>query len=373
MDMQKLLFVHHYGGIGGAGKSLLNNINLLKDQFDIHVILPNSPSDIGMLLEKIDRVKLIYVDFIPSLPVYSGGFSLLSIKLYQHLIMSILNIKKFLYLIDKVGPDILIVNSIILCWLSKYSKNKRSICFVRETKKRSLANIIQRNMLNNFDDVVFISQFDLDSWNLTTNVRVIENSVDYAIDLKKAKYSGTNKKKSLNVLYLGGTSYIKGFYFLFLSLLLSKNKNKINIIVLGEIRLKVKLFMNKWFGSIVNFEFVGKVVDVSEYYLICDLVIFPVVKVHQGRPIFEAGYYHKGVIAPDFENLLEYVKHDFNGINYKQNSVFSLSKVFNEIIEGTYDLKVLGCNNHQMYIDKHTKNKARDNVYKLISDSLERF
>ena len=74
--------------------------------------------------------------------------------------------------------DVIVVNSIIMAWVAFFFHEEKKVCFVRETKSESIFNSIIRKLLNKFNLVCFISQFDSASWSLQTDSIVNENSVD---------------------------------------------------------------------------------------------------------------------------------------------------------------------------------------------------
>lgn len=363
--MEKLLFIHHYGGLGGAGKSLINNLKLLSSNYKIHVIIPRYPSDIDKLISDIDGVEISYFDFIPSLPIYSGGMSLYNYKFYKHIFKSIKYKKLMLNKIKEIDPNILVVNSIILSWIAKFSNNIKTVCFIRETKAKSILNILHKYFLKYFTKVVFLSKYDLESWGLDNDCIVIPNSMDKETELDILQYKRNNK---INILFLGGTSYIKGFYFLIFAYFLSKKKDSIKLTIIGTYNDKIKKIFDSFYFKDLNIEFYGNVNNVDDYYINSDAVIFPVVKVHQGRPIFEAGYFHKLVICPSFDNLAEYVENNHNGLIYQKGSIKSLSLILSKIADENINFESLGNNNYVKYLEKHTKTQAKINIFKLFSE-----
>ncbi|ENK2326845.1 glycosyltransferase [Vibrio vulnificus] len=355
--MKKVVIIHHFGGLGGAGKSLINNVKLLSSKCDLTVITPDEPADIRLKLYDIDNVKVSTLSFIPSMPIYSGGYCLLSPGLYFHIIKSLLALKTFITSVKSIDADVIVVNSIIMSWLSCFFSNKKKICFIRETKSRSLFNFVHKWLLNRFDLVCFISQFDRVSWSLKTDSIVNENSVDN--DYIGEAISTKSKRDKVNFVFLGGTSYIKGFYHLCASILRMKSRSKLNIFVLGECRPFGMKLAESIFGTSSPFTFVGKVSDVGRYYQMSDAVIFPVVKVHQGRPIFEAGQHKRGAIVPDYSNFDEFVQHMINGIVYRKRCSKSLSKVLSLACDGSIDFKLLGEENYRAFECKHSLKSAQ--------------
>jgi len=145
------------------------------------------------------------------------------------------------------------------------------------------------------------------------------------------------------------------------------NKKYANVYVLGELNSKVRKLFSIFMVKLgVNIYWVGKVSNVGYYLKKCDLVVFPVVKIHQGRPIFEAGAFSKPVIVPDFENLKEFVTPDFNGIIYEKRNSNDLARVIDEVIENKHNLARYGINNNLKYHNKHSLNTTNRKFINFI-------
>lgn len=188
--MKKVTIVHHFGGLGGAGNSLINNVKKLREVCDLTVVVPEFPPDMYDHLAKIEGISILKCKFIPSFPVYSGGLGLFSLKLYLLLVKSFIKRKEFTDVVDRSNPDVLIVNSLILSWVSWIYPHIKTICFVRETRKSSIASCIHSQFLKKFSLVVFLSRFDRDSWQGIGSAFINENF-----------YEGDSlSKKILNVL-----------------------------------------------------------------------------------------------------------------------------------------------------------------------------
>jgi glycosyltransferase involved in cell wall biosynthesis len=366
--MKNIVIVHHYGGLGGAGKSLFNNVKLLSEKYKVTVILPNRPDDMINMLSSLESVDLIEYESIPSLPIYSGGYKWFDPRLYFHLLKSIRGKSALLSTINSINADIIVVNSLITSWLSHYLTENKTICFVRETKVKSPFSLLQKYFLNKFNKVIFISKFDADSWKLTTNFETIRNFSE--INYNSYSDSQTYLTGKIKLLFLGGTSYIKGFYFLIFALLRTKNSKHFEITVIGEVNFKVVKVIGKLLDKSLNIKFVGKVKNVDKYYHMSDVIIFPVIKVHQGRPIFEAGFHNKPVIVPSFDNFKEYVKDGFNGLVYYKSSSKSLASIFDSIHNQKTLLIQMGKHNREMSLKNHSKLEAEEKILNLF-DSLE--
>ena len=73
MDKKKLIILHHCDRIGGAGISLLNVYNMLREQYDVTVYVPHGDSEIADLYKK-NGIKLgAFNDDVGMISTYSGG------------------------------------------------------------------------------------------------------------------------------------------------------------------------------------------------------------------------------------------------------------------------------------------------------------
>src|SRR5699024_12067610 len=134
-----ILFIHHYGGYGGAGISLINNIEMLKDDYRITVILPSYPDDMRNELLRLNVKVIEFNDVIGTVPIYSGGSDFWKPSMYKS-IFKIFGFNKFLNKIIKTDNyDFVLVNSITLFWVG-FKKNiqfDKLGCFVRSDKHTS--------------------------------------------------------------------------------------------------------------------------------------------------------------------------------------------------------------------------------------------
>lgn len=354
------MFLHHYGSIGGAGISLINTIKLLNGNYNIIVITP--PGEISNILSDMVNVSVFKYDFIPSIPIYSGGISTLNPKMYFHLFKFFILKAKFIKFLSSFDFDILVVNSIITSWVGKFFNDIITICFVRETKSGTYFDYVQKKFLNEFDKVIFLSNYDNSSWALDTDTFVIHNYSNFV----ENTISKDSTSEFFDILYLGGGSYIKGFYDLIISLYICKNRDNINLHVLGVVNPIIINIFNLFFKKKLNVKFYGLVNDVNYFYNKCHVVIFPVKKVHQGRPIFEAGFNQKPIIVPDFKNFTEFVEDQVNGYYFKNNSVVSLASVIDYCADIKDDMTCTGLNNYNCSLSKHTKEIANLNISRLF-------
>lgn len=396
---KKIMILHHSGSIGGAGVSVYNTIMTLRDDYEVVIYCPSSPRDFSdFLKEKCINVKTY--DFpIASIPYYSGGPLIFS----PGFIKGIINIfqcrKAWDYVLKTENPDLVIANSKILAWTSLIFRknNQKSICYVRETRKKSILNLwnnIQKSLLDKFDGVIFISRYDQEKESLkNAETEVVPNFINrenYKSNKSRSeacKQFGINSN-AFNVLFVGGMLRIKGFNTAVKTMKHLKDLN-VQLIVAGdsdfhykpkknigsriynyvkrayENSIKREIDKNNLHNNIIK---IGVQKDMIDVYTLADVLIFPATTPHQARPVFEAGAMKVPAIMPDFENTLEYVSHGDNGLIFKRKNPRSLADNISVLIKDEDYRKKLGEKNYESTLKHHTKETSE----KLLRDMIEK-
>lgn len=393
--MAKIAIIHHSGVIGGAGVSLINTIKALSSQHEITVFVSDSPDDILKTLKKCQDELGIKVESygrrIGALTYYNGGDRIFSPRfLYRFSLI----IKQWLYwnrTLRELNPDIIITNSIILSWMSLLLevRRRKSICFVRETICGSIRhsfNKFLRRLLSGFDRVAYLSEFDRESWNFDkTQSEVIRNfidtsSLDNTISRDSACKLLNLEPASFHVLYVGGVSHMKGFDLAIKSVLNLNESMDIEVIIAGvdfddRMRMgggKLSKYETEIQSYILQHQYrskvhmVGRQLNMSQCYAASDVLIVPMRRVHQSRPVFEAGYYSKPVIISHFPNIKEDVIDGINGLLFKPDNVDDLS---NKILQLASDHQLateIGNRNRQMTEQNHSEASSRRAILNLI-------
>lgn len=399
--MKKIMFIHHSGTIGGAGVSLYNTVLTLAKKFEVTVYCPAEPDLYYKFLEKKNINVKTYSFPLGSIPYYSGGAKVLS----PNFIKSIINInlyqEKWERILELERPDLLIVNSRILSWFSILTTKLKinSICFVRETREKSIFNIIndiQKAFLEKFSAVVFISNYDKKIENLknaeSTVVPNFINTKDYSQSNNKLELCTTYgiDDSNFNILFVGGMLRIKGFDVAVKALKYLKDYN-VRLIVAGDPKFKYKenkSFTNKVYNFIkkryeknINNEIndnklnnliikVGIQNNMRNLYELADVLIFPANVPHQARPAFEAGAQKKPVIMPDFKNTEEYIKDGVNGLVFKHHNPKSLADKIIMLIENKELKTKLGEENFKHTMKNHTKKNSEKLLLEIVNKVL---
>lgn len=375
ISIKNILFIHHYGGYGGAGISLINNIEMLKDDYRITVILPSYPDDMRNELLRLNIKVIEFNDVIGTVPIYSGGSDFWKPSMYKS-IFKIFGFNKFLNKIIKTDNyDFVLVNSITLFWVG-FKKNiqfEKLGCFVRETrdKKKKISNILIKKILNKyFSKIFFISEFDKNTYEDRRS-----KSKYYLINdcMKKVTFKKSKNKNSLNLLFLGGYQKIKGLDILLKALNYLNNKD-IKLTIAGDTEIKSS-YANKIQKSIntlnkkgMNIKVIGTVKNASDMYNDTDILIFPSRKPHQSRPLFEAGFYKIPVIITENEIVNERIENGFNGFKFEARNFKSLSRKIKLFIKNPNLVNKLGENNYKLSLKNHNFEDVKINLLKAIEE-----
>ncbi|SMB88697.1 Glycosyltransferase involved in cell wall bisynthesis [Desulfonispora thiosulfatigenes DSM 11270] len=399
--MSKIMVIHHSGDIGGAGVSLFNTIRAIEQLADVVVYCPEDPSKFkDFLISKGIKTKT-YNFPLGSVYNFSGGPSICN-PTFTKKIIDIFKYKNiWKEIIREESPDLVLVNSKILAWFSIITKKLgiKSICYVRETKKKNPLNIfnyLTKYFLNKFDKVIFISKYDekVEGIDKEKSV-VIPNFVDFDNYKSKKNNDETLEKFNIpngrfNILFVGGMAKLKGVDIAIKSIAFLK-EHEINLIIVGNPQFAYISSTNIYFTfynslkrryersiekTILKNGIEDKIFKIGiqhemvEIYKISDVLIFPATKPHQARPAFEAGSQGKPVIMPDFENTVEYVKDNVNGLIFKKRDARSLANAIKKLIDNPGLAHELGRKNYELTLQNHTREKSETMLRKVVIDML---
>lgn len=389
--MKKLLLIHHYGGIGGAGLSLVHIINKIdKSKYKVYLLCPQNSDALIKLLAN-ENCEIITSSTSPKIFAhYNGGIPhAISLKSFKNLYSVFMDMKYIREYIQEVNPDIVAVNSMTLFWIGKICRelDKRSVCFHRETYQKGLFGIRSRIIKNGlskwFDKVAFISCNDYnESGELKAEKKIIYDRVDSKLfnnfTKKQAKKILGLSEDIKYVLYLGGISELKGsdvimesmkfiddesMKLLFVSDIndISKKrlfqfkglKNKLKYIFKKDIYVKT---MDIFFRhSLENKVIFMPITDNPEiYYKACEMVVFPSTKAHQSRPIYEAGIARIPVLITSFKQTEEFAMNESTVITFENRNSKELAEKIKLVFAGHYNLSTILDNNYKQATINHS-------------------
>jgi len=392
--MKRITIIHHSSVIGGAGISLFNLIQVAKDYYAITVYVSDLHDDYYNFLKSHNIHVKKYKGRIPAVYYHASSGGLTSRTFWHRMALIPLQFKYWKKTIKDSKADLVLVNSLVLCWMSLLtSRNKiRSLCFVRETFANDGGGIvskIQRQFLLLFTGVSFISKYDLKAAKLPKNVKAFVNH-NYILPKETIQTSKSNKVV-FSVLYIGGISKIKGIEVVVKAAKILKSFPDIQFNIVGEdyrtlfeekfnfknlfnenFKLSKKIrkqFRKNNIEKTVIFHGIQK--EMESFFNKCDVLICPIVTPHQQRGIFEAGWYSKPVIVSDFEQLHWAVKEGYNGEFFEHNNAEALA---NKILKLYYNKALCiqqGIHNKELTQKNHTMERCVNNTLLTLKKTLD--
>jgi len=367
--MKKILILHHYTDIGGAGKSMIQTAKLLKDDYEVFIAVPKD-SPIQKCCENEGFNTIPYSNHIGTIEYYSGGPKILSRTYFVQFLRRFSFASYFCKLIKELDTDIILLNSITLSYLIPFIKKagKQCLLFVRETfpKDGNEKLLLKyRSLLDQTDTVYFLSEYDKDFFELkTTKTVVLKNSIpdDFIININKQQaFKLLNISYDINkyyVLFAGGLQSFKGSEIVKESMQYT-NEN-VEYIICGDSTVNLSEFYSNKVHNL------GVLIDMRPALAACDCLLFPSTKAHQARPVFEAGAYKKPVIVSNFEETSEFVINKFNGLLVKPGNPQSLAEAINKLEKDRKLSVTLGNNNYKLTSKNHLSKVAKEKLLSSI-------
>jgi glycosyltransferase involved in cell wall biosynthesis len=402
---KKILYIHHGKGLGGAPLSLLYLIEYLnKDLYDPVVLFLHDSQ--AMALYKLRKISVLG-------PVNCMDFPHSKIRWFRfyhpHLMLkSIIGSFKIVssiaqYWFDKIKPDVVHLNtSSLTSWASVAKKNNIPVVFhVREPladgyfgcRKRIITKLVSKHS----NVIMPICLNDAKPWKGNKKVQVVYNAVDPKIFDKDIDIQVFLKTYNLSfydpkILFLGGLSLEKGTLEMlrifkkllnilpqaklviagYFDLSLHKGFNIKRLFPVQRYKKKVMKVLQSLGRSVI---FLGPTKKIPEAMAACDVVVVPSTVGHFARPIIEAGFMQKPVIASHLKPLDELVINTQTGflLDIKNHEkwveklhTLLINKKFNQKIgERAFEF----CNTHFNVCDQV---KKVETVYgKLLMDTKE--
>jgi len=382
---KRVMIIQHYTGLGGSSLASLDLAQAVANAgFEVLLAIPgeNSP------LERIAKSKGFEIlNRCPNTINFtyhsaSGGFLRAIIKyLLQKKYTSI-----WANIIKKNNPSLVILNSGAQSPMIDIVKSLGipCVCYVRETiRANSIWNRVVRNILSKADCVLFLTKYDLESWNLKSKNQFIAPEVVIFPVLKKREKA---EKQKVTILYLGGYSYEKGIQEMLKAFSIISSPN-VELYVLGDeykayndMSLIKKLVYCKQIVAIKESNKIISVVNsnserihvmglqnnVADWYKRSDIVVFPVKKVHQARPAYEAGYFSLPIVVPNYDNFRDNIRDGYNGLLYEKGNYQDLAKKLEVLIDDSGYREMLGKNNYAVTMRNHSMEQITECMEKAL-------
>jgi L-malate glycosyltransferase len=320
-------------GIGGAEQVVRHTINGLNKYETIYLIVNNEIASFYNHLLPAGKILNIGDIFLHSNKKFRIIRFLLNNRFYSFIPLIILSKSRKInnYLIDN---DIEILHSHLdyalysSLHIKKFNKNVKLFYTVHgafglvEDKLLKPSLALSRIDFNSVNKLIFVSHYIYNLYKTkgipTNDSEIIYNGIDYTNNGLYSRPAKTNKE--FEILYVGGSKYVKGYDILVETIdLLSKSnfENSFHVVVLGHLtdNCDCVTLIRQW-GLEKFFKLVGYVDPPKhlDYFKSADMLIMP--SRSEALPIaaIEAISLNLPIIANNVGGLPEIIKHGENGL-----------------------------------------------------------
>jgi glycosyltransferase involved in cell wall biosynthesis len=386
--MKKILFIHHAAGWGGAPLNLINIINSLdRSKYEVEVLLLKNSNVIERLSKNGIKFSIADSKFYKKYYQYFTHSEAGYIKWFQtfrFFKLSILWLLSHFYFakkeIEKHEYDIVHLNSSVLTdWLAPAKQSGKVIMHIQEPFRKGKYDILhvffKRQIGKYADHIIAISEDNAERIGIPEKTEVIYN---YSKIPKNEPPE--NSYSSKKVLYLGGSSYIKGFYTMVEALdyldkdvkvyfggFYSEGKNSRNL--LKQILKQILSYGKKRKEAIEKMRNHSNAIEIGitnnvQKYLdeVCCL-ISPFSVPHFSRPVIEAHLHKKPAICSDVKGMDEIIKHEENGLVIPKDNPKELAGAINALTADSNKAKMFGKAGYDTAIRKFSPNNIRQFQY----------
>lgn len=326
---KKVLYIHHGKGLGGAPLSLLYLIEKLDHSQYEPVVL---------FLHYSEAVELYKKHNIPIAGIvnrYDFSHTKVWWQRWYHLprltritydtIVSYYHSAP--YWLKKINPDLVHLNtSSLIAWgRAAHKMGIPVVWHIREPLAQGYLGIrkkiVQKHVKKYASAIVAISHNDARPWQSEKHINVVHNPVDEAL----FNPAMSKAQKAPTILYLGGLSKEKGVLPIFKAFhALLQKMPEAQLLIAGYFDLndltKPSLYrkisaLGPFYKQVYNLykkvkhavTILGPITNVPEVMANVSVVVFPATVGHFARPIIEAGFMKKPVIASNLPPLNELV------------------------------------------------------------------
>ena len=196
---------------------------------------------------------------------------------------------------------------------------------------------------------------------ISNRILIIPYGSNYKISKKKETYKNN---KTINILYVGSVSYMKGIVCL-LKAYQSLPSGKFTLTVVGDIQINRSL-LEEYKESV---SFVGYIPhdELEEYYCKSDVFVFPSLGDSFGLVVLEAMSYGLPVICSDHAGASDLVVDGYNGFKVKSGDYLQIAEILNNLFDAEEQLKNLSLS-AQMTAEQY----SWENYYKNIGIAINK-
>jgi glycosyltransferase involved in cell wall biosynthesis len=369
---KKILYVQHTSALGGSALSLLYTIQALDgSSYEPVVALLSLNGDLRRLYESAG-IPVIYWPGIRLFQHTTAHWWSLSrpfdwIATIQFATSWRNSLRRTAELVRDVRPDIVHLNSVVLA-PAAVALSREGIPFVWHVRESPVPGYfglryrLLRGWLSHLgNEVIFISNYDRQSWVQGKRGIVVYNFVDFAQFNRDCSREASRRMLGIPqnakvVLYVGGLWDIKGIIPLLKALaIVQKQTPDLVCLMPGTVRTPSRRLVSQigrkvlWaLGAGVLWQQVEQIIqasglqetvwrmsfqrDIVPLYAACDLLVFPSLQPHFPRPVIEAGAMAKPVVASDIGGVAELVEDGKTGILVPPNQAQALAKAMMDIL-----------------------------------------
>lgn len=393
---RRMLLLHHSADVGGGTTSLLDIIDTLSSEFQLTLVCPTPPA---WLAARYARAGINVVPHDGPYPLfnhYNGGPSLLSRTFWSGLYASLHSKARWVEIFGDGRFDVVLLNSAVLIPLARVAQSFGipTVCMVRETfNGSSIRTNALRSLLNRHcNAVIFLSDYDMTAARL--RVPVVGVVRDVLRPKAWQKYAPATAKAALGlpqdrvyVLFLGGSARLKALDVV-LRAMLHITSEAVHLLVAGD---TTDLYSSLGLSSVLRpghavfkhrlrtalrhipterVHFLGTLEDPSVAYSASDIVVFSAAKPHQGRPIYEAGWYRLPVVAPDYPNLRDAMQDGRTGLTHQPRNARGLARSIDTLARDPgLRARLGGANHSHAQATRDPKSEGRE-LLRLIESIL---
>ena len=342
LESIKVLFIHHSGVFGGASRSLLESISVIKNKgIKPIVLLPEGSATIAFQALGIETVSVKGLSQFDNTKYgFYRGFRWLillrEIVLLPFTFLGLLKVKKLHPDIDLIHINE-ITNLPSLIFSAILFKQKK-VMHIRSLQRSSqgFRNKILYRLLNKFvNKFIAIDYTVADSFIKNDKLEIIHNGLDVNSSINNEVSRTGEKLKSigsaLKVAFVGNLLYMKGIVEFVQAAEIAKNESlDIKFIIVGNTENKrkgilasVQKILNLSHDAkdeIMQFikdksledyiELIDFTKNIKDVYSNIDILCFPSHLDAAGRPVFEAGLFKKPSIVavnhPKMDTIINY-------------------------------------------------------------------
>lgn len=337
MSKKKILYIHHGKGLGGAPLSLLYLIQALDKTKYEPVVLFLHDSDVVELYKqsgiKIAGIVNLY-DFSHTKVWWFRWYHVPYFwRSFKDTVKTICGVADLW--LDKIKPDIVHLNtSSLIAWgKAAHKKNIPVVWHIREPLADGYFGIrktLITSCVNKYANVIVpICKHGAQPWLNNSKVQVVYNAVDLSKFNCELSASDFLRQYNLDldtpkVLFLGGLSYEKGTDVILKAFKLVLQKlPQAKLLIAGyfDQNLNSNSLFKRFFPSYKfkknslniykklksNIVLLGPTQNIVQAMAASKVIVFPANFGHFARPVIEAGFMKKPVIASNFSPLDELV------------------------------------------------------------------